>query len=284
MVLPPTYQIVSATSPTNTNPVQIIVAPTPTPQLTPQQPIAITPTIISNNFFDQPQPRINPQSSIINAFRFRQIGNESHYIIQQADYNLDQNLVGVLLQLRDQKSNDLKNTSIIYAEFVYLMTTNVTNYNIIFKNSTSYIVAAIQLPYKLLNYNILSPSQINPLCGSFDSQGNCTSCSPRSYLSAYTICIAVNPLCQSYSNSTGSCTACYSGYSLSGGECVINPTIQGCLKIENNQCVSCMERYYLDQGICKTISRLCVTWNATNGNCLSCYQGYRLQGGECLVR
>ena len=101
MFLPADYQIVSTISPTNTNNVQILTAPSTTSQLSTQQPLPITPTTIPADFSTQSQPRINPQSNILNAFRSIQIGNATHYIIQQADYNLDQNLLGIILQLKD---------------------------------------------------------------------------------------------------------------------------------------------------------------------------------------
>ena len=136
----------------------------------------------------------------------------------------------------------------IYAEFVFISNTSITNYNIIFKNSTRYIIAGIQLPFKILNYNVLSPNQINPLCERFDGEGNCSACSKNSYLAEYGICVAVNVRCEEYSKLTGVCTGCYEGYQLTGGDCVVKNSvgsrnsgfkIEGCAREQGGRCVQC---------------------------------------------
>lgn len=75
----------------------------------------IRPTIITPDYFSQPQPRIDPRVSIISAYRYLEVGTADHYLIQQADYNLDPNLVGILSQLRVDKKEDMKTMSAIYA-------------------------------------------------------------------------------------------------------------------------------------------------------------------------
>lgn len=165
-------------------------------------------------------------------------------------------------------------------------------------------------------------TEVNPLCNSFDHQGNCLTCfsgyllqnnncvlaplivntnisnlcfrvengvcvlcAKRAYLKD-SICVEVNPLCSTFDNA-GKCESCYIGYILQNGQCNLNAIDFNrdslCAEFNGSTCVRCATRAYFNNGICSEVNVNCNTFDASTGVCLTCYNGYQLNNGQCIV-
>lgn len=121
----------------------------------------------------------------------------------------------------------------------------------------------LDLVFFLLGLVVIANTQgiviINRGCNSFDSAGNCMTCSTRYFMDKSGICQPVNSNCNDYNQITGGCITCYSGFTIVEDTCLPSALFPSqtvfdpfCNQFEGSVCVKCAFGYYFDSnGKCK---------------------------------
>jgi hypothetical protein len=132
---------------------------------------------------------------------------------------------------------------------------------------------------------VSSPRSNDVLCAKYDSKNVCTSCLYQTtVLNAFKICVPVNPLCLTF-DTNGNCLSCYTGYQLNNKACVTSQQLAKnplCFLWSSDNCLVCGTWSYFDsRNICQPVDTQCRTYNSSSGQCTSCYKGWKLNKGVC---
>jgi hypothetical protein len=99
---------------------------------------------------------------------------------------------------------------------------------------TNIFCTSCYVGYALYQGNCIDNSKLvliggaNSYCASYDTNGQCTQCSSRYYLSSG-VCNKVSDQCNTYDPNYGYCTSCYLGYQINPyGDCTINGSYWFC--------------------------------------------------------
>jgi hypothetical protein len=115
---------------------------------------------------------------------------------------------------------------------------------------------------------------IDPYCAEFN-QTQCIRCALGTYNDSNGKCAKVSPLCRSFKDTTGNCLSCYNGYTLSNGSCIIISISYdpNCNQFNGTICIKCSRGYAFDiNQTCVQLDQQCRIFN--NTSCIECYAGY----------
>lgn len=104
---------------------------------------------------------------------------------------------------------------------------------------------------------VVNPIPFNPdsnsLCGHWDDNKVCLSCSERAYFNQQGLCVAVDDYCNTWDPFTGHCLTCFKGFVLVDGACNLAPHIVpadiGC-KVwdwDSQICTACSKDFVFNQ-------------------------------------
>jgi hypothetical protein len=138
--------------------------------------------------------------------------------------------------------------------------------------------------YALVSGNcVLGQNVYIPYCKMADSQGKCSQCIDRYYMSNGT-CTSVDITCNNYDNNTGNCLDCVSGYVFQDKQCIL-PALgidPYCTYYTNSYCTSCQTGYFLQNYACTLIDSNCLQFDYTSNACVSCQNNTSPSGPNCL--